>query len=1140
MVKVDIKELVELKEQGKSYKEIAEYYKKQGIQISTMTISRKLKEYYQSQDKKIPRKKREKECEKKVSTEELILLKEQGKSYKEIAEHYKLQEIKISTASVMRILKPYYEGQSKEIPLVQKSRKVRDRVSTEELISLKELGMSNVKISQYYKTKGILISQTTVGIIIREQYEKEGRKVSKVREKCNIPIEELVELKEQGKSYTEISQYYKTKGIQISAKTIGRRLRVHYDLEGKNVPRKKLTGQLIINIPVEELVELREQGLSYERISKYYTEQGKKVCSATVASRVKDYYRTQGKEIPKIRILRELRVDIPIEELVKLKEQGLSYEKMSKYYTEQGKKISLSTVVSKLKEYYKSKGKEAPKSNVIINIPIEELVELKEQGKNYAEISQYYKIKGIQISAGTIGKRLRGYYISEGKKVPLGKRKEKLTVNVPIEELVELKEQGLSYVRISKYYKLQEIQISPTTIERKIKGYYQDKGEKIPKTKKIKKTRINIPIEQLVQLKEQGNSYAKISKYYELQGIKISIGAIAKRVKDYYESEGKEVPKSKKTIDISVAELVELKEQGKSYEEISEFYKEKGINISRATVGDRLKNYYESQGKKVPRGKEVEEISIEKLVGLKEQGNSYAKISQYYESQGIQISSAAIGKRLKAYYESQGKEVPKGKKENKPRINIPIDDLVKLKEQGMSSKKISQYYKSQGIQISAITVGKRIRSHYKAEGKEVPHSRVIFNIPIEELVELKEQGKSYMEISQYYETKGMQISINTIGRILRLQYDLQGKKVPRGKKTGKTQIEIPIEELVKLKEQGNSYAKISQYYESQGIQISTAEIGKRLKDYYQSKGKKVPRGKTIGRPRNSVPIEELVRLKEQGMSNERISEYCKLHEMRIGAVTVGKRLKAHYESKGEKVPRSRSYDIDKVNAEELIRLRDKGKTLQEISGYYKRKGIKISSQAISKRIKEHKLAKAKEKREKLDAELKAIMLNGESVRVYCQKNKCPEKEEQLKERIRRLKIIASKARKQGEIYIEDKEFLEVLTILDNSMMLYPANKYSVYINPYITNGTCRNGNIDLIQMRVFKRNKDLMCYILSAFKFRYGEEYDKKVWERLKQEHEAKIDKYMGRLHAIEEKRSSTIRKKSKNAKGYQDDDDQR
>ena len=251
-------------------------------------------------------------------------------------------------------------------------------------------------------------------------------------------------------------------------------------------------------------------------------------------------------------------------------------------------------------------------------------------------------------------------------------------------------------------------------------------------------------------------------------------------------------------------------------------------------------------------------------------------------------------------------------------------------------------------------------------------------------------------------------------------------------------------------------------------------------------------------------------------------------------------MKAYYESQGEKVPRSSSYDIDKVKAEELIRLRDKGKTLQEISGYYKRKGIKISSQAISKKIKEHKLAKAKERREKLDAELKDIMINGESVRVYCQRNKCPEKEEQLKERIRRLKIIASKARKQGEYYVEDKEFLEVLTILENSMMLYPANKYSVYINPYITNGVCRNGNIDLIQMRVFKRNKDLMCYILSAFKFRYAEEYDKKVWERLKQENEAKIDKYMGRLHAVEEKRSKTTQKKSKNAKVPQDDDDQR
>ena len=82
--------------------------------------------------------------------------------------------------------------------------------------------------------------------------------------------------------------------------------------------------------------------------------------------------------------------------------------------------------------------------------------------------------------------------------------------------------------------------------------------------------------------------------------------------------------------------------------------------------------------------------------------------------------------------------------------------------------------------------------------------------------------------------------------------------------------------------------------------------------------------------------------------------------------------------------------------------------------------------------------------------------------------------------------------------------------------------------------------ITLIYMRVFNGNKDLMCYILSAFKFKYVEEYDNKVWEKFRKEHEAKIDRYIGGLHSIEEKRSRTVRKKSKNDKESQDIDEQR
>ena len=117
----------------------------------------------------------------------------------------------------------------------------------------------------------------------------------------------------------------------------------------------------------------------------------------------------------------------------------------------------------------------------------------------------------------------------------------------------------------------------------------------------------------------------------------------------------------------------------------------------------------------------------------------------------------------------------------------------------------------------------------------------MIKIDIKELIKLKEQGKTYEEILKFYKEKGIQISGVTIGRILKAYYDSQGKKVPKGKKKSKPRINISIEELVELKEQGKTYEEISELYKEKGVQISTATIGNRLKEYYEIDGKKVPR-----------------------------------------------------------------------------------------------------------------------------------------------------------------------------------------------------------------------------------------------------------------------------------------------------------
>ena len=104
-----------------------------------------------------------------------------------------------------------------------------------------------------------------------------------------------------------------------------------------------------INIKIEEFVQLEGQGMSYQEIANYFTEKGKKISRATVSNRLKEYYEAQGisKEKPKNKI------DVDIAEIVQLNMQGMSYEEIANYFTENGKKIGRTTVYTRLKEYYK-------------------------------------------------------------------------------------------------------------------------------------------------------------------------------------------------------------------------------------------------------------------------------------------------------------------------------------------------------------------------------------------------------------------------------------------------------------------------------------------------------------------------------------------------------------------------------------------------------------------------------------------------------------------------------------------------------------------------------------------------------------------------------------------------------------------
>ena len=348
----------------------------------------------------------------------------------------------------------------------------------------------------------------------------------------------------------------------------------------------------------------------------------------------------------------------------------------------------------------------------------------------YERIAEYYNTKGIKISQMALYRRCKKIYKEKGKEDPKIKKGKNKREDVTDEEIYELREQGKSYEEIARYYNEKGIQIGQTTIRKICRKIYKEKGQEEPKAKKGRKVKNDITDEEIYELREQGESYEEIARYYNEKGIEISKATIAYRCKKIYNAKGKEDPKIKKgknkREDVTDEEIYELREQGKSYEEIARYYKEKGIEITRVTIGKRCKKIYNEKGKEEPKIKRknmIKEATDEEIYELREQGMSYGDIVRYYNEKGIQIGQNTIAYRCKKIYNEKGKEEPKAKKGEKERNDITDEEIYELREQGMTHKEIAKHFNNKGIPITRVTIGKKCKEVYKEKGEEEPKAK---------------------------------------------------------------------------------------------------------------------------------------------------------------------------------------------------------------------------------------------------------------------------------------------------------------------------------------------------------------------------------------------------------------------------------
>ena len=344
-------------------------------------------------------------------------------------------------------------------------------------------GMSCKEIAERYHC-----SAPTIERRLKEYCELNGLDLPERYNKIYLPMKEIYELKKQGVLYRKIAERY-----HCSVTTIKLRLKEYCNLNDLDFPENQNLYDKV-ELPMEEIYELKKQGVLYRKIAERYH------CSVTtIERRLKEYCELNGLDLPK-NSNSHYKIELPMEEIYELKKQGMTYKEISEMYD-----CSIPTVISKLKEYCDLNDLDFPKKPNWpdkIDLPMKEIYNLRLKGMSYDKIEKQYG-----CSTCTVINKLKEYCDLNDLDFPENpNRRDK--VELPMEEIYELKKQGMTYEEISKKYNC-----SPSTVIHKLKEYCDLNSLDLPK-KPNRRDKVELPMEEVFNLRLKGMSYEKLAKQY--------------------------------------------------------------------------------------------------------------------------------------------------------------------------------------------------------------------------------------------------------------------------------------------------------------------------------------------------------------------------------------------------------------------------------------------------------------------------------------------------------------------------------------------------------------------------------------------------------------------------------------------------
>ena len=701
------KKLIELFEQGKTYKQIGDELgfdtigvskniqelKDDGI-INTDMINKRIFNITYSQKEKATK-----------INKQIIDLLSQGKSIAEVA-----GILNLAMASIYQKIRSLEEtgelnqeiiSQNPNLAYLNNKKVI---INDEQFIELFRQGKTHKEISNT-----IGHSKTTILQIIQE-FKDDGIITNDIidERKSNLATiyKQLIELFEQGKTYEEISAI-----IGHSKTTISKTIQILKD-DGVITNDIIIKRKSNLNAIYSQILELFEQGKTYKQIG---NELG---CDATIISQNIKELKNDGiinndiinKRKSNMTYLRKEKASKIDNKIIELLKQGKTIREISEALnftvTCTHKKIKILQETGKLSEdiieqnptlaYLKKK-----KATINDN----EIIELFKHGKTHKEISEALACTLSEVSQSIQKLKDNGFITDD----IINERKSNLATIYS--ELIDLFKQGKTYKQIGDELGLDKTTISQNIQELKIYGVINNdiinkRNFNITYLKEEKLLNID---NQIIKLLKQGKTKIEIAEtlgfttIYISQKIKV-LQETGKLSEDIIKQNPTLAYLNNKKVIINDNEIIELFKQGKTQNEISNYFgcnsstislhiqklKKAGI-INDDIISERISNIASAN---------------RQLIELFEQGKTYNEISEALGYPPTIISQKI--KNLKKVKVINNDTISKRKfnmaylkKEKIPKID---NQIIKLLKQG---KTITEISKTLGLTIALIF--KRIR-----------------------------------------------------------------------------------------------------------------------------------------------------------------------------------------------------------------------------------------------------------------------------------------------------------------------------------------------------------------------------------------------------------------------------------------------